>query len=163
MKSLPIQDLYETHILVADFERSRKFYEEVLGLEVGWIDLAKGSLLYWVGGRGKAMLGLREVPKDQVFWQHFAFEVAIDDVRNAVAFLKSKAIRCYNKIDGSESPQVFGWMQAVAIYFNDPDGHLLEFIAMLPDKPQSEAGLVLWDDWKRGTQEGTNNNPTCRD
>ncbi len=96
---------------------------------------------------------MREVPVEQVFWQHFAFEVALPDMKNAVAFLKSNGITCHNKIDGSESLQVFGWMPAVAIYFNDPDGHLLEFISMLPETPRPEAGLVLWDKWNRNQGE----------
>jgi hypothetical protein len=40
-------------------------------------------------------------------------------------------------------------MPALAIYFRDPDGHLLEFLAMLPDEPRPEAGVVSWDEWQR--------------
>ena len=94
------------------------------------------------------------MPGEHVFWQHFAFELALTDMKNAVAFLKSRGITCHNKIDGSESLQVFCWMPAVAIYFNDPDGHLLEFISMLPEKPLPEAGPVLWDDWNRHPDKG---------
>ena len=43
---------------------------------------------------------------------------------------------------------VFGWMPALAIYFDDPDGHSLEFIAMLPDPPRPEVGVVSWDEWQ---------------
>jgi hypothetical protein len=41
---------------------------------------------------------------------------------------------------------VFGWMPALTIHFRDPDGHSLEFIAMLPDAPRPELGVVSWDD-----------------
>jgi catechol 2,3-dioxygenase-like lactoylglutathione lyase family enzyme len=146
-----IRDLYETHILVADLQRSRRFYEERLGLTVGWINLEERRLLYWVGAPGKAMLGLREAPIDQISWQHFAFEVNLEDMHSAATFLGSRGIKCYNKVDGGESPQVFGWMPAAAIYFNDPDGHLLEFISMLPDAPRPELGIVTWDEWNRRT------------
>ena len=144
-----IQDLYETHIYVADLDHSRHFYEDLLGLKVGWINLAQRRLLYWVGAPGNAMLGVREVPKEQIFWQHFAFEVTMDDMRNAVSFLKSTGIKCYNKLDQGEYPQVFGWMPAVAVYFDDPDGHLLEFISMLPDSPRPDLGLLSWEQWDR--------------
>ena len=144
-----IQDLYETHIPVADFERSRRFYEDLLGLEVGWIDEGQRRLLYWVGAPGKAMLGIREVPADQISRQHFAFELSLADMKYAVPFLKEKGIKCHNRCDGSDHPQVFGWMPAVAIYFHDPDDHLLEFIAMLPDKPRPDIGLMRWDEWNR--------------
>jgi lactoylglutathione lyase len=42
---------------------------------------------------------------------------------------------------------VFAWMPAVAIYFNDPDGHSLEFIAILPGKPRPELGVISFDEW----------------
>ena len=143
-----IRGLYETHFLVSDFERSRNFYEASLGLEVGWIDEAERRLLYWVGARGKNMLGMREVPAEQVHRQHFAFQIPLEEMENAVSFLKERGIQCHNRIDGGESPQVFGWMPAVAIYFKDPDGHLLEFISMLPDNPRPEVGIVSWVDWE---------------
>jgi hypothetical protein len=48
--------------------------------------------------------------------------------------------------DGIKRPMVFGWMPAIAIYFHDPDGHSLEFIAMLP---QPALGVGTWDEWQR--------------
>lgn len=33
---------------------------------------------------------------------------------------------------------VFGWMPAMEIYFNDPDGHVLEFIAILEREGKPE-------------------------
>jgi hypothetical protein len=40
-------------------------------------------------------------------------------------------------------------MPAVSIYFADPDGHELEFIAPLPDKPRPEIGVVSREEWNR--------------
>ena len=37
--------------------------------------------------------------------------------------------------DKSEEPSVIGWMPSAQIYFRDPDGHMLEFISILPEKP----------------------------
>jgi hypothetical protein len=47
---------------------------------------------------------------------------------------------------------IFGWMPAIAIYFQDPDGHSLEFIAMLPDDPNPEVGVVSWQAWQELNQ-----------
>jgi len=38
-------------------------------------------------------------------------------------------------------------MPAASIYFNDPDGHLLEFIAILPGKARPQLGVVSLDEW----------------
>ena len=62
-----INGLYENHIRVADLDRSRRFYDGQLGLEVGWIDESKRRLLYWVGKPGKAMLGI-DVKLDAFPW-----------------------------------------------------------------------------------------------
>lgn len=44
---------------------------------------------------------------------------------------------------------VFAWMPAVSIYFEDPDGHSLEFISMLPDQPEPNNGIVEWNAWEK--------------
>jgi hypothetical protein len=33
-------------------------------------------------------------------------------------------------------------MPAASVFFHDPDGHLLEYLAMLPHQPRPEAGVV---------------------
>ncbi len=44
-------------------------------------------------------------------------------------------------------PSVIGWMPAAAVYFRDPDGHLLEYLAMLDSPPSPELGIVHWSQW----------------
>jgi len=44
---------------------------------------------------------------------------------------------------------VFAWMPAVAIYFEDPDGHELEFIAVLDGEPRPELGVISYHDWEK--------------
>jgi lactoylglutathione lyase len=39
-------------------------------------------------------------------------------------------------------PSVIGWMPAASVFFHDPDGRLLEHLAMLPHRPRPEAGVV---------------------
>ena len=76
-----ITGLFETHINVANLERSMAFYETVLGLELGIKEEGRRVAFYWVGGRGEAMLGLWEKPADQILPQHFAFRSTGADVR----------------------------------------------------------------------------------
>jgi hypothetical protein len=33
------------------------------------------------------------------------------------------------------------------VFFHDPDGHLLEYLAMLPHQPRPEAGVVPYGEW----------------
>ena len=47
----------------------------------------------------------------------------------------------------ADEPVVLGWMPAVAIYLLDPDGHLVEYIALLPEPPRADLGVVTWRAW----------------
>mgnify|MGYP002398409516 CR=1 FL=1 len=145
-----IQGLFETHIKVANLERSMQFYGEVLGLQLGIVEEKRRVAFYWLGARGEAMLGVWEQTDQPVQPQHFAFRCKIEDVLNhSVTYLQARNLPSHNFLeDGTECPMVFGWMPALAIYFRDPDGHSLEFIAMLPDPPRPEAGVVSWDEWQ---------------
>ncbi|HEU5432496.1 MAG TPA: VOC family protein [Thermomicrobiales bacterium] len=146
-----ILDLFETHIDVANLEGACRFYGETLGLEFGLLDRERRVAFFWVGPRGQAMLGLWEQPATPIQSRHFAFRVSIADLQTrVVSFLRERDLAAYNFLDdGREQPMVFGWMPALAIYFRDPDGHSLEFIAMLPDEPRPELGVVSWAEWQR--------------
>jgi len=43
---------------------------------------------------------------------------------------------------------VIAWMPALSVFFRDHDGHLLEYIAMLPDTPRPDDGVVPWHAWR---------------
>ncbi len=146
-----IRGLFETHINVSNLERSTDFYCQKLGLELGYHDEARRVDLLWINRPGEAMLGLWEKPAEQVVPQHFAFRAELSDVRErSVAWLAERGLPCFNFLnDGTQRPMVFGWMPALSIYFFDPDNHSLELIAMLPDAPRPEVGVVSWDQWQR--------------
>ena len=146
-----IAGLFETHIDVADLERAMRFYGETLGLELGLREEARRVAFYWVGGRGEAMLGLWEKPADEIRPQHFAFRATVEDLlTRAVPYLKERDLQPRNFLnDGTDRPMVFGWMPALAIYFRDPDGHSVEFLAMLTDEPRPELAVVSWEEWQR--------------
>ena len=144
-----IDGLFETHLNVTDLEKSVEFYQDVLGLELATLEAERRIAFFWVGKPGAYMLGLWEKPEEQVQRQHFAFRVTREKMKTAVEFLKAKNLEVRNFLeDGTTVPMVFAWMPAVAIYFSDPDGHLLEFIAMLPDEARPELDIVPWDKWE---------------
>jgi hypothetical protein len=39
-------------------------------------------------------------------------------------------------------------MPAASVYFRDPDGQLLELLAMLPDAPNHKLGILGWASWQ---------------
>lgn len=144
-----IEGLFETHINVSDLERASEFYENTLGLTLAYEDQRRRVCFYWLGERGKSMLGLWEKEPSQIIRQHYAFATSVENMKRIVPWLKERGLKVRNHLsDGNDNPFVFGWMPAVSIYFSDPDGHSLEFISMLPDEPQPEAGVVAWDDWE---------------
>jgi catechol 2,3-dioxygenase-like lactoylglutathione lyase family enzyme len=149
-----IHGLFETHINVHNLERSEAFYRDLLGLTPARREDDRRVAFFWIGPRGESMLGLWEKPPAQIVRQHFAFRSTVDEVlHRSVDWLHERGLRCRNFLnDGAERPMVFGWMPAIAIYFDDPDGHELELIAMLPDVPRPEVGVVSWDDWNRYSQ-----------
>ena len=51
-------------------------------------------------------------------------------------------------------------MPAAAVYFRDPDGHLLEYLAMLDEDADPERGITTWSAWnanrtRRDTSKGS--------
>lgn len=145
-----IRGLFETHLLVTDLDRSAQFYDQLPGLELACVEAKRAVRFYWIAGRGKAMLGLWEVDPSLVERRHLAFEVAPAQMGEAVAVLKELGIVVGNfHCAESDRLLVHAWMPAVSAYFSDPDGHSLEYIAMLPDPPRPELGQVPWDEWER--------------
>lgn len=144
-----ITGIYETHLYVESLERSVEFYKHTLGLTEAHHEPGRRVTFFWVGEDKEFMLGLWEKPKEETAIRHFAFRCDADFIRNeAVQWLKERDLQPYNFLkDGSEQPMVFAWMPALAIYFNDPDGHVLEFIAVLPGNARPELGVVSYETW----------------
>jgi lactoylglutathione lyase len=145
-----IKGLFETHLFVKDLERSIDFYKNTLGLLPCGYNNERRLAFFWIGEPKQAMLGLWEKPQDEVQSRHFAFECSLDYILNeAVAFLKSKELSPYNFLkDGVDRPMVFAWMPAIAIYFKDPDGHELEFIAILEGEAKPDLGVITYEEWQ---------------
>ena len=67
--------------------------------------------------------------------------------------------------EATTEPSVIGWMPSAQLYFDDPDGHLLEYITLLDDEPESHVhrppgGLAAG---KVGTQRVGSLSPRPRD
>ena len=123
--------LSEIVLIVKDLKASVRFYEEVVGLtpyvkpdedwawfwsgspgQSTWVALHKGTLLF----EEKSPL-----PEGKRWGQvHYAFNVPREKLEAAVQHVRGKGVEVYGPVN-------FKWMEAIAYYFYDPDGNLLEF------------------------------------
>jgi catechol 2,3-dioxygenase-like lactoylglutathione lyase family enzyme len=118
---LPIKGLYEVAIRVKDLARAEAFYKEVLGLKEGLRDERRNWLFLYAGGDA----GMVVLQEDKGEWptQHFAFIVNEPDIGQATEMLRKKGVSV-------SEPVYHEWMNAVSVYFDDPDGHALELLAL---------------------------------
>lgn len=158
-----MRGFFETHLDVSDLERSLGFYGGVLGLEVALrrevVDASRADAhsrgarrfaLLWVGGPGQAMLGLWERARERIVPQHFAFEVGLRDLPDLVARLEQRGVEFRDFFQQRTTvPTVFGFIPAASIYFDDPDGHVLELLARLEAPPRPDVGVLSWAEWTR--------------
>lgn len=143
------QALFEAHLDVRDLDRSLAFYREVVGLELAHRQDDRRVAFLWIGGRGCSMLGLWEGgASPNCTSLHIAFAIELDAVLSAPTVLRAAGVEPLDfDRRSTDEAWVFGWMPAAAVFFRDPDGHLLEYLAMLPDEPRPEAGVVPYSEW----------------
>jgi lactoylglutathione lyase len=147
---IPLRGLFETHLNVRSLDVSVAFYRDTLELPLAAIFDERRVAFFWIGAPGRAMLGLWETgPSPLTTHGHFAFDSTVEAVLEAPGVLGGKGVALLD-FDGrpAREPVVLGWMPAVSVYFRDPDGHLLECLAMLPEPPAPEAGILPWSRWR---------------
>ena len=146
---ISVRGLFETHLTVSDLERSVGFYRDVVGLPVALEVPDRNAAFFWVGGHGRSLLGLWSLgsaPLGLVL--HIAFEVGLDQLLEAVGALMARGITPLSFFgEPTDEPSVIGWIPAAAVYFRDPDGHQLEYLAMLDAQPRRDIGVVTWSEW----------------
>jgi lactoylglutathione lyase len=147
---IPIRGLFEAHLTVKHLQRSISFFGQALGLELAQVFPERKVAFYWIGRRGDSMLGLWEAGTGpHRLGLHVAFSVDLDNLLQAAERLRAAHIIPLNFAgEPTDEPVVFAWMPAASLFFHDPDGNLLEFLAMLPDIPQPGLGVVGWSRWK---------------
>src|SRR5712691_10466469 len=149
---IQIKGLGHVGILVADFERSFRFYTEVMGCKVT-------NRRVGPDGRGTAFLRFDENhhdfviasapegvdvaaagPKERLI-QQIAFEVEDRDAfLRALAHLHAKGVKLVNGplIHGMEGGGNLGGSGSRSFYFNDPDGNRLEIYTDMMRVPNGE-------------------------
>ena len=131
--------LYETHLPVRNTQASQRFYIDVVGLEFGYRDPARDIVFLWIGADRRSMIGLWG--PDTTYGKtphqcHFAIAMPLPQLLTAGKRLNDSGVPTRNFLDAETSePSVIGWMPSAQLYFSDPDGHSVEYIALLDDKP----------------------------
>jgi lactoylglutathione lyase len=146
---MTINGLFETHLTVHDLDRSTAFYRDIVGLQPALHDPVLGAAFFWIGAAGRAMLGLWSAGTAPITLSlHLAFAAPLDEVIDAPRRLRRLGVTPLSfHAEETNEPSVIGWMPAAAVYFRDPDGHLLELLAMLDDDPDADSGIRSWSEW----------------
>src|SRR3954468_6612686 len=145
-----VRGLFETHLTVAGVPRSRAFCRDAAALPLA-LDLPeRGAAFFWIGGPGRAMLGLWSMGSAPMGLSlHIALDTPLADVLRVGDRLRAAGLTPLSFYgEETDEPSVIGWMPAAAVYLRDPDGHLLEFLAMLDEPPRPEAGIMPWSQWE---------------
>lgn len=153
MKSSKIRDIvcgiYETHIPVSDLARSVNFYRDQLGFDLARMVPTRSAAFLWIGGSTRGMLGLWESGSGPLrMTLHFAFRASKDGVAHCCETLKAAGLSPLGfHGEPVEEPVVIGWMPAMSVYFNDPDGHSIELLCVLEDDPDPNFGIGPLSAW----------------
>jgi lactoylglutathione lyase len=148
---VPVRGLFETHLTVGDLKRAVGFYRDVVGLALALDVPGRGAAFFWIGEPGDAMLGLWSTGSMPMGLSlHVAFSASLQDVLSACDRLRELGVKPLSFFaEETNEASVIAWMPAAAVYFRDPDGHLLEYVAMLDEPPRPDVGIVPWSDWTR--------------
>lgn len=155
---ISLKGLYETHLTVSNLHRSIDFYRDVVGLELAHTIPERNVAFFWIAGRETSMLGLWSIHSSPLRSRlHIAFQTSLEQLLEASEYLRSKNIIPRDGAGSEiEEPIVFPWMPAASVYFDDPDGHSLEYIALLPDQPRTDIpGTLTFSEWKQLTADNS--------
>lgn len=123
--------LAEAHLDVSDLDDSIAFYEK-LGMEVVWRD---DNVAFVRVEEGRSWLDLWQNGKPE---NHIAFDVSFEDIQDAEAWLADRGVEKREPQGADSNPFVRPHQGNASLYFEDPDGNSLEFLAWLPEGMDEE-------------------------
>ena len=130
-----ITGIAEIALRVHDLDLMRRFYEQVIGLEVlGEDEPSDGTAIFFAVGAGSSHLAL--FPEKLTGWytrdkspqidphlttlSHFAFTIALEDFESEKKRIEQLGIEVVHSNASS-------WLHCRMFYFFDPEGNLIEF------------------------------------
>jgi catechol 2,3-dioxygenase-like lactoylglutathione lyase family enzyme len=148
-----IKGLYEAHLPVSNISKSIAFYSS-LGLELA--HQGEAVTFFWIE-KGKSWLGLWETEKVETPYhpslRHIAFHVELNDLTAAKEWLEKRGINVREAFNFAPEQQPIvlpnNPQSHAALYFNDPDGNSLEFIAPLRIDEEIDFKMMELTEWNK--------------
>ena len=130
-----VKGLGEVSILVKDLDAMQKFYEEVVGLEVlrrdesfvffkiaeGYGGHTQNLALFQAENRYLLENKSSQLNPEQTTLHHIALNVALDDFESEKMRLEGLGLKV--------NATIHEWLHVRSMYFYDPEGNHLEFVA----------------------------------
>jgi lactoylglutathione lyase len=92
-KPISVQGLFETHLTVSNLQRSIRFYQDIVGLQLALEVSDRNAAFFWIGDFKNSMLGLWSIGNIPMALNlHIAFEVMLDDLMEASNRLMANGI-----------------------------------------------------------------------
>lgn len=148
-----IKGLYEAHLPVSNLQASISFYKK-LGLTLTREPQEHDKVAFFWIDPGRSWIGLWE--NEQAVktpyhpsLRHIAFEVSLEDLKNAKTHLHSLGIELREDFGFAPiEPIVMPRDGHAMVYFNDPDGNSIELICKL-NKTSQQHEMMYLSDWEK--------------
>jgi len=130
-----ITGIAEIALRVHDLDLMRRFYEQVIGLEVlREIKDSDGTIIFYAVGAGNDHMALFEekltgwytrdkspqIDPKLTTLSHFALRIALDDFESEMKRIEQLGIEIVES-------RTISWLHCRMFYFYDPEGNLIEF------------------------------------
>ncbi len=136
--ALRVMHIAEVGLRVKDLARMVAFYQEALGLEIvraypKHVFLKAGELDSPLGRGGHPQLLVlfdrdARLEIDTTTLDHIAFEISLDEYESERVRLEGLGLELVERIWNGE----YAWLRARSLFFDDPEGNTIEFIAHTP-------------------------------
>ncbi|WP_110111812.1 VOC family protein [Bacillus sp. CGMCC 1.16541] len=148
-----IQGLYEAHLPVRNLKQSIEFYKK-LELEIAFQN--DQAAFFWIV-KGQSWIVLWETDFVDTPYhpsvRHLALQVELEDIKNAKQWLAERNIRVVETFGfpPEKQPLVLpnNPQAHAAIYFEDLDGNVLEFIAPLRLDVKEDFPMMSLEEWEK--------------
>jgi lactoylglutathione lyase len=84
-KPISVQGLFETHLTVSNLQRSIRFYQDIVGLQLALEVSDRNAAFFWIGDSKNSMLGLWSIGSIPMALNlHIAFEVMLGRLNGSI-------------------------------------------------------------------------------